>query len=162
MMQNGSIIQHSRHKSLFDVTDEYLQSAAPQQGNIAHDIGYNKSKHKEEFKMAEWLLAAFGGEIRLLNESKIKNQTMPDFLWKGKCWELKGIHSINGADKLLQHAIKQIQSNPGGVILNALSDIDITALEEQLVRRIKRSRIDELDLMLLLKGNLVKILRYKK
>lgn len=77
-------------------------------------------------------------------------------------WELKGTSSINGADKLLQHAIKQIQDNPGGVILNVLDDIDMSELEKQLARRFLRSNIDALDLMILSKDSLVKILRYKK
>ena len=36
------------------------------------------------------------------------------------------------------------------------------ALEEQLSRRVERSRISGLDLMLLSKGALTKVLRYKK
>lgn len=148
--------------SVFDVTDEYLRSATPGQGSITFDIAYSKSKHRDEIKMADWLLSNFGGSIKLLNESSIKNQAMPDYLWNNKYWELKGAHSVNSADKLLQHAIKQIQNNPGGVILNTLEDIDIAALETQLLRRIKRSKINEMDLMLLSDGSLVKILRYKK
>lgn len=161
-MSQGSLIeQHQRHFAA-DVTDEYLRAATPAQGNITYDIGYNKSKHKDEIKMSDWLFKIFGGEIRLLNESNIKNQMMPDYLWNSKYWELKGAHSINGADKLLQRAIKQIQNNPGGVILNALTNIDMAALEEQLLRRIERSGIDKLDIMILANGELIKILRYKK
>ena len=148
--------------TVFDVTDEYLRSATPGQGSITFDIAYSKSKHRDEIKMADWLLSNFGGSIKLLNESSIKNQTMPDYLWNNKHWELKGAHSVNSADKLLQHAIKQIQNNPGGVILNTLEDIDIAALETQLIRRIERSKINEMDLMLLSNSRLVKILRYKK
>lgn len=162
MSIKNSIIQCPHRKAALDVTDEYLQLATPAQGSVTYDIGYNKSKHKDEIKMSDWLFKTFGGEIKLLNESNIKNQMMPDYLWNSKYWELKGAHSINGADKLLQRAIKEIQNNPGGVILNALADIDIAALEEQLLRRIERSGVDKLDIMILAKGELVKILRYKK
>lgn len=161
-MSQGSLIEQRPRHTAADVTDEYLRAATPAQGNITYDIGYNKSKHKDEIKMSDWLFKTFGGEIRLLNESNIKNQMMPDYLWNSKYWELKGAHSINGADKLLQLAIKQIQNNPGGVILNALANIDMVALEEQLLRRIERSGIDKLDIMILVNGELIKILRYKK
>lgn len=117
---------------MLDVTDRYIRSAAPKQGNIIFDIGYSESRHKNEIKTADWLFETFGGEIRLLRESETKNQTTPDFLWNGKCRELKAVHSVNGADKLLQHALKQIRNNPGGVIINVLADIELDALEDSL------------------------------
>lgn len=146
-----------------DVTAEYLCFAAPGEGAVTYEDGYQVKGHQDEIKTAEWILRTFGGDVKLLKESKIKNQKRPDYLWRGKLWELKGTSSsIDRADKLLQHAIKQIQDNPGGVILNVLKDTDIAALERQLTRRVQRSKIDALDLMILSKGELVKILRYKK
>ncbi len=145
-----------------DVTEEYLTSSTPGIGNITYEDGYRVKGHQAEIAAAEWLKKTFGGDIRLLKESDIKGQTMPDFLWNQKFWELKGTATINGADKLLQHAIKQIQENPGGVILNMLDDIDMPALEKQLASRIHRSKITGLDIMILTKDKLIKILRYKK
>ena len=146
-----------------DVTREYLDHAVPGQGSVTLEDGYRAKGHQDEIDMAEWLHRTFGGDIRLLKESDIKNQKRPDFLWNGKAWELKGTSStIDRADKLLQHAIKQIQDDPGGVILNVLKELDMDALEEQLSRRVERSRISGLDLMLLSKGALTKVLRYKK
>jgi len=106
----------------------------------------------------------FGGNLQLLKEAENDSVKRPDFLWNNALWELKGAHSINAADKRLQYAIKQIKDNPGGVILDILEDVDMEALEQQLTRRFYRdeSEIYALDLMILLKGNLVKILRYKK
>lgn len=97
---------------------------------MTYDEEYRKSKHNDEIKTANWLLTTFGGNIRLLTESTIRNQHTPDYLWNGKYWELKSTHSINGADKLLQHAIKQIRGNPGGVIFDLLDDLDIPKLEK--------------------------------
>ena len=145
-----------------DVTEEYLTSSTPGVGNITYEDGYKVKGHQTEIAAAEWLKKTFGGDIRLLKESDIKGQTMPDFLWNQKFWELKGTATINGADKLLQHAIKQIQENPGGVILNMLDDIDMSALEKQLASRVHRSKITGLDIMILAKDKLIKILRYKK
>lgn len=145
-----------------DVTGEYLTSSTPGIGNITYEDGYKVKGHQAEIETAEWLKKTFGGDIRLLKESDIKGQTMPDFLWNQKLWELKGTATINGADKLLQHAIKQIQENPGGVILNIPENIDMSALEKQLASRIHRSKITGLDLIFLTKDKLIKILRYKK
>lgn len=145
-----------------DVTEQYKRDAKPGFGGITYDVGYKTGQHRDEISIADWLHRTFGGDIRLLRESDVKGQTMPDFLWNEKFWELKGALSVNGADKLLQHALKQIQDKPGGVILNILADIDMTVLEQQLLRRASRSKVDLFDLMLLSKGELSKILRYKK
>lgn len=147
-----------------DVTKEYLETATPGQGAITYDDGYKIGRHHTEITMAEWLRDTFGGDIRLLKESSEKNQETPDYIWRDKLWELKGAHSVSGADKRFQHAIKQIQDNPGGFILNVLEDMDFPSLERQLTRRFyrKESEISALDLVILSKGELVKILRYKK
>jgi len=87
---------------------------------------------------------------------------MPDYQWRNKLWELKGVTSVNGADKSLQKAIKQIRKSPGGVILNLLEDVDMTVFEKQIFSRVRRSQIDGLDIMVILNGKLVMVLRYKK
>lgn len=145
-----------------DVTQEYLNTATPGLGAVAYEDGYKAKNHQVEIDTAEWILRTFGGEIRLLKEADQDSIKRADYLWNKALWELKGASSVNGADKLLQHAIKQIQDNPGGVILNILSDIDQSALERQLARRFDRSKLDKLDLMLLSKGEFSKVLRYKK
>lgn len=149
-------------QSFEDVTTEYLSTAVPGIGSVLYEEGYRLKEHQHEINMAKWLYCMFGGDITLLKESEIKNQKTADFLWSQKLWELKSASSINGADKLIQHAIKQIQDNPGGIILNVLEDIDLSQLENQLARRIRRSQTDIFDLMILSKGELVKVLRYRK
>lgn len=147
-----------------DVTKEYLDSATPGQGTVTYEEGYKLGGHQDEIAMADWIHRTFGGNIRLLKEAEADSIKRPDYLWNNVLWELKGVHSVSSADKRLQYAIKQIQDAPGGVILDTVEDIDMTALEKQLTRRFYRpeSKIDTLDLMLLSKGTLVKILRYKK
>lgn len=162
MAQCTSIITREHQKETLDVTDEYIKEATPKIGTVTYDEEYRKSKHNDEIKTANWLLTTFGGNIRLLTESTIRNQHTPDYLWNGKYWELKSTHSINGADKLLQHAIKQIRGNPGGVISDLLDDLDIPKLEKQLVGRFLRSELYTLDIMILQKGALLKIIRHKK
>ena len=145
-----------------DVTEEYLNSAVSARGTVAYEAGLRTKNHQAEIDMARWIHQMFGGDILLLRESEKDSVKRPDYLWKEKFWELKGVSSINGADKLLQYAIKQIQDNPGGVILNVLEDMELGALERQLGRRIGRSRLSTVDLVILRKGVLVKVLRYYK
>ena len=54
------------------------------------------------------------------------------------------------------------KEHPEGVILDLNNDIDTVSVENQMVRRVQRSSIQEFDLMLLKKGELIKIIRYKK
>lgn len=147
-----------------DVTEQYIQTATPGQGTIIFEDGYVAKKHQDEIKMAHWLRDTFGGDITLLKEAQKDSEKRPDYMWRNALWELKGAHSINGADKRFQYAIKQIKDKPGGFILDLLEDMDMEALERQLTRRFYRneSEINALDLMILSKGKLLKILRYKK
>lgn len=168
--KNGSINQKAGQNrstrlssaNVADVTDEYLRSATPGQGEITYEDGYEEGKHKNEIKIAHILYETFGGDIKLLKESNIPNDKKPDFEWGGKLWETKGTHSINSADKSLQHALKQIQKNPGGFILEILENLDIDKLIQQLTRRFLRSDLSGLDLMLIKNGKVISVLRYKK
>ena len=145
-----------------DVTTEYLNAAIPGLGSVTYEDGYRTKDHQQEINTAQWLHRTFGGDITLLKESEIKNQKMADFLWNSRLWELKNTSSINGADKSMQHAIKQIQDNPGGIILNISENINLLQLEYQLARRIRRSQTGMLDLIMLSQGELIKVLRYRK
>lgn len=145
-----------------DVTQEYLDKATPGKGEITYDDGYVTKNHQDEINMASWLKNTFGGDVRLLAEASSKGQTMPDYLWNEKYWELKNASSVGGADKRLQHALKQIQNNPGGVIMNLSEDINMEALERQLARRASHAKNTEFDLMILTNQELTKILRYQK
>lgn len=144
-----------------DVTAEYLCSATPGKGAVTYEDGYQIKRHRDEIEVAEWIYCTFGGNIRLLKESVQRGVKMPDYVWNERNWELKTAHSINGADKSLQHAIKQIQDNPGGVILNLLEVVNMPTLERQLFGRFVRSSKNNLDVIILSKKQLVKILRYK-
>lgn len=145
-----------------DVTAEYLCFAAPGEGAVTYEDGYQVKGHQDEIKTAEWIHHTFGGDVKLLKESTQRGVKMPDYVWRGQNWELKTARSVNGADKSVQHAMKQIQDNPGGVILNLLEVVDMPTLERQLFGRFLRSDMKRIDVMILSKNELVKILRYKK
>ena len=145
-----------------NVTEEYLCSATPGEGSVTYEDGYQSRDHQDEIEMAEWICRTFGGDVRLLKESEQRGVKTPDYVWREKNWELKTAHSINGADKSLQHALKQIQDNPGGVILNLLEAVNMPTLERQLFGRFLRTETKCLDVIILSQNTLIKILRYEK
>ena len=68
---------------------------------------------------------------------------------------------MNSADKAVQHAIKQIREMPGGIVLDLRSEVDLEAVVNQISRRVARSDISHLDIMIVSDGKVLKILRYK-
>ena len=146
-----------------DVTEEYIRTATPGQGEITYDDGYEIGKHSGEIKTAQWLHDTFGGDIRLLKEAKEDGVKMPDSIWREKMWEYKTARSVGAADKRLQEGLKQIREKPGGIVLNMTETVPMDRLEKQMLARfIRNTAVDDYDLMLLEKDDLVKVLRYKK
>lgn len=146
-----------------NVTAEYLRSATPGIGEISYDAGYVVSHHSEEIKIAQWLHDNFGGDIVLLQETGGLYEKTPDYLWSGKCWELKTTSTEKAADSALRSALKQIVINPGGVILDYRSnEISVERAVDIISRRLSRQEQCNADVMILQNGKLVRVLRYKK
>lgn len=113
--------------------------------------------------MADWLHGIFGGDIRLLTEADALGVKMPDFNWRGRLWELKTTSTLNATDHAVRKALKQIQDNPGGIILDyADNKIDMEAFVAVINNRIARGDLRGLDVLMLDKGGLLKAMRYKK
>lgn len=87
-----------------------------------------------------------GGDIKLLKESKEQGSKTPDFLWNGRNWELKGVTTLNSIDRAIREAAKQIQDNPGGIILNLLDATQsIESNENAILQRFRRINLGSLD-----------------
>ncbi len=145
-----------------NVTENYLKNATPNQGTIAYEAGYRMGIYRKEMEIASRIHSTLGGDITLLQETVDCNKKTPDFTWNGKAWELKSISSAKAADSALRTAAKQIQKNPGGVILELTSGIDMAGLEKVLADRCRRVGIDEMDILIMAQNVLKKVLRYKK
>lgn len=108
--------------------------------HISVEKGFRISKNQKEIENAEWLINTFGGEITLLTKT---DRLRPDYLWNGELWDLKTPEGISGnsVDKLVHHGMKQIISNPGGILLNLeQEDIDLERAIDIAKRRIIRSK----------------------
>ena len=146
-----------------DVSAEYAEQATPGEGTITQDEGYDSGRHTEETKIAEWLRSKFGGDIRLLKESTVPNVKRPDYLWHGKLWDLKTTSTAKAADSALRSGLKQILENPGGIILDyGDNDINLDDILKVVESRMKRGHYTSADVIIISKGEVVKILRYKK
>lgn len=146
-----------------DVSTEYAKFATPGEGSITQDEGYDANRHANEIKIAEWLRSKFGGDIRLINESAVPGVKSADFLWKGKLWDLKNTSTAKAADSAIRGGLKQIFNNPGGIILDyGDNSINIDEVLDVIASRMKRGQYETADIIIISKGEIVKILRYRK
>lgn len=145
-----------------DVTEEYERARYPGQGKITVDDGYDIELHAEEVNAARWLNKNLGGDIRLLNESSVDGIKMPDYIWNGKYWELKSTSTEKAANSAIRKGIKQIEDNPGGIILNYNSEINLQEAIEVIEKRMKGSKQEDIpvDIMIIQNGKLRIVLRY--
>ena len=121
---------------------------------------YSK-KHKDEREMAEYLLMKFGGEIRLIAESRINGVKTPDYAWNKQLWEKKDVHTMESVDRQVRKGIKQIKGS-GGIILLRKGDMQIDEIKECVTHRIARSKIENIDIMVIIDWQVETVWRYKK
>lgn len=147
-----------------DVTAEYFGTAKPGEGSISYDNGYDVSSHKHEVQMANFLFEKFGGDLKLLKERNIKDVKTPDYVWNSKYWDLKNVSSGKAAYSAVRHGIKQIIDNPGGLILDYRNTDknNLQLIINQVDDRMQRTKVENVDIMIILENNKIKIYRYKK
>ena len=162
---DGTVEQPLRNKARTgreNVLEEYRSTEAPGQGTITYDEGYDRARHTAEIKTAQWLHDTLGGDIVLLQEN-LGGAKKPDYIWRGKFWELKNITSDKAADSAVRGALKQIAEIPGGVILDCgENEIEISALQAVIDARISRSGKFPVDVLVLHRKELLAVWRYKK
>lgn len=146
------------------VLNKYQSSAKPGTGTISYDPGYKIETHQEEILTAEWLHKVFGGDITLLTESLKRGEKRADYLWRGKLWDLKSPTTEQAANTAIKRGLKQIKTNPGGIILN-YGSIDFSMDDLQAVVDKRMAWIAEgmtVDIMVISRELPIAILRYTK
>ena len=153
-------------KSAKDVTKKYIDSAKPRMGKVRYENGYRIKGHKTEIEVANQLRDQFGGKFVLLKEANAQGIKTPDYLWRGKQWELKSISTAKAADMAIRKATKQIAKTPGGVVLQCTGSINTDELIRIVDDRAVRSVIStgfRFDVIALEEnGSLLFARRYKK
>lgn len=105
-----------------DITKSFLKNKKPGQGKITFSPEYDIKNHKNEIKIAYWILKKFGGNIHLIKEVDEDKVKTPDFIWNGKWWELKSPSTINAISSKVGKGISQMKNRPeikpGGLIID--------------------------------------------
>ena len=151
----------TRSSGLVDVRSEYLKKATPGIGSLKYDAGYDLVRHADEIKTAQWLHDHLGGDIVLLNEANNYKSMTPDYLWNGKMWDLKTASTEKSANSAVRHGLKQIQENPGGIILNyGENNISVDLLTDVLKKRLSASATQNVDILVLSHDELLAVQRF--
>lgn len=151
----------TRAFGLIDVKSEYLTSAVPGAGSIEQDANYDPVRHADEIKTAQWLHENLGGDIVLLNETNNYKAMTPDYLWNRKMWDLKTVSTEKSANSAVRHGLKQIQENPGGIILNyEQNKISVELLKDILQKRLNASATQDVDIVVLANDELLTVQRF--
>lgn len=151
-------------KSLHEkVLAEYQSNAIPRHGKIIKQEGYQEELHRDEVKVAEWMLEKFGGTIELRKESTVDGVHTTDYFWNGVPWELKTLHSEKAANSAVRQALIQLEKTDGGIILDcAFSPIDVDMLMEYIERRLAWGSLQDTDIIIKENDEVINIVRYKK
>lgn len=142
-----------------DVTKRYRQEADPGRGFIEHESGFDKYTRSDEAAMATHLHKILGGDISCLAEKQ--GQKNPDYRWQGSFWELKTTSTPKSANSAIEAGMKQIRSNPGGIILDyGNNHIDIDETLKVIDKRMEWYPKDIVDIMIISNGEMLMVLRY--
>ena len=149
-------------KKLIDVTEEYINHTL-ETGRILYEFDYNQMIHDEEIEMASWICEKLGGDIILLTENGSSyGVRRSDYEWRGRYWELKSVKSERSVDSALRKAISQIYEKPGGVILDfGKNNVRLSQIEAAIKSRLESSCRFRIDIIIVVSGNLQKVLRYE-
>lgn len=163
--QIAGIPQKQLTARYWDVTEEYDKSAKPNEGDWFTETGYREGDdHEQLISTAETVLKKYGGDIEFLAEDSDEGEPNPDWLWRGKLWDVKCPTSMNAIKQRLGTGVYQIKDNPGGVILN-LYDFDISQHDiwRAINGRMKQTHCKyDVDIMVIQKGEVTLFLRYTK
>lgn len=142
-----------------DITKEYLSDADPGRGNLNYERNYNKETHVKEIQTAQVIHQKLGGNIILKCEAY--EEKSADYEWMGTLWDLKTTTTEKAANSAIRHGMKQIANNPGGIILNFEDRaFDMPKLIETISRRMVWYPKGCADIIIISKGEIVKVLRY--
>ena len=145
-----------------NVISEYMLNATPDSGGFHIETGYDVKGHADEIRVSHWLYNNYGGEIILLKEINENGVNTPDYLWNGKKWDLKQIHTDIAANSAIRKGLRQIEGNPGGIILDLQGEtVDLVALNSVIEERMKWYPKATADIMLVRDRKTLAVLRYK-
>lgn len=159
-IKQDEMIRRDPFKDL-DIKLQYRQDSTPGRGNIDYDKNYLKKNNQSEIENAIFIHKIYGGDIKLLAVSPDNGVKTADYLWNGSLWDLKSPSTEKAADAAIRHGIKQIHDNPGGIMLDFQDhDINYNVLRSIIDKRMRRNKLEDIDIMVIHRGKVISILRY--
>lgn len=144
-----------------NVYPEYIRNSSPGKGTLKKEFRYNVANNENEIRVATLIQEKLGGNITLLKADDKNRISRPDYRWNGKLWDLKTPKGLNGVSKRLQKGLRQIENEPGGVIIDLdAGGIPIEKAIKIIDGRMKISGKFTTDIILLKNRNIAKIIRY--
>ena len=141
----ADVIYEDESVTIQDVTQEYDRVNQRESGTITYEPSFESEKRSDEVNGAKWIQENFGGNILLKAESKEDGVLSPDYEWEGKLWDLKSVSSsaYGTIDKRIRHGLKQIEDNPGGLLIDfSSSSLDLVSArqmaEDIMIKRTKK------------------------
>lgn len=133
-----------------NITAEYIEKAKPGQGERIYEDGFVKEKNANEINVGKWLHETFGGDLIHINEfGRPDGEKNPDYLWRGRLWDLKTVSTEAAANSALRSGMRQIRKNPGGIVLDYGDHrISYEELGKVIEERIKWKRNMPLDIII--------------
>ncbi len=147
-----------------DVTEEYKNTAKPEDGILAFQDGYEQELHADEIETARWLYKTFGGNLILLKESQRQGVKTADYLWNDRLWERKGISSskYGTIDLRIRKAYGQIMEKRGGIVLDfSACRLRMEKIISYTTKSLKERAHGQTD-VIIKHGSSYKVLRAKK
>ena len=154
---------YARATEFRSVIDQYKKDATPGVGKF--EIPKDREIKRREKEDMQLIYREYGGDISMLTEDHTPNTKNPDLEWRGKYWEIKEpkAQTKNAIDSNVREAIRQIENNPGGIILDiGNSNMPIRQIKDITLDRIRRSAKENCDLIIIRNGTIEEIFRYKK
>ena len=84
-------------------------------------------------------------------------------LYTDMYWDLKDVSSSKAVDNAVRKGLRQIQDNPGGIILDfGKNNINLPEVKNLIEGRLRRGFPSAVDFILISRDTLVSVFRYKK
>ena len=143
-----------------NVTREFFRSADPGNGSVIIEPGITDGQKSDEKEMAEWIKRHFGGDVIVRKE--IPDQLNADYVWDSKLWELKTISTAKASDAAVRKGMKQILSNPGGIVLDCRNCRDSReSIYKVVEERTRQKNVDAVDVIYVFGENDYTVIRYR-
>ena len=128
-----------------------FKDETPGIGKVVFDKGVKVKNKETEIRIAKWLIEKFGGEYRVLNESKIYRRRTPDLMRNNSVLiEIKTASTIISFKNRLGDSMEQLRykNNKMAKISRKIALVEVSF-------PIERSRIKDIkkEITLRLKGN---------